>query len=315
MLKLKLFGPGEASFYDQRLEGFPYQQVYLLFCYLLINKGKTHHRERLATVFWGDYPSLTARKYLRNTLYRLRQTLDGVGAESSQYFNITEDNVAFNSTSPYWLDIESFDTITSSYRHYKAEDFLPEQADELGKCVDLYTGDLLESVYEDWCLYDRERLRLAYLDALNKLMMYMAAHGEYDHGIQYGERILVLDPARENVHRQMMVLHWLVGDRFSALVQYKRCAQILREEMGIDPMGETRILYEQMVHNQFQPNLTPDGYILSTASDAPPLYTVTDLELILHSLSNLEQEAIRLNQEIQQIQSLIQQLLSKNSAQ
>jgi len=81
MLKLKLFGSGEASFYDQPLEGFPYQQTYLLFCYLLINKGKQHHRERLAAVFWGDYPSLTAPKYLRNTLYRLRQTLDGVGAD------------------------------------------------------------------------------------------------------------------------------------------------------------------------------------------------------------------------------------------
>jgi len=311
MLKLKLFGSGEASFYDHPLEGFPYQQAFLLLCYLLLNKGRLHPRERLAAVFWGDYPNLTARKYLRNTLYRLRHGLDSIGADSSQYLQITEESIAFIITSQYWLDIECFETITSHYQHYKPENLLPEQAIELGKCVDLYTGDLLESVYEDWCLHDRERLRLAYLDVLGKLMVFSFTQGDHEQGIDYGERILALDPTRENVHRQMMMLHWLAGDRPAALSQYKRCSQILQEEMGIQPMGATLLLYEKMLHNQFEPGSIPVNEKISSSNETPVYFTAADLEIILTRLSKLQEDAVQVTNEILQLQGLINLMLSQ----
>ena len=41
-----------------------------------------------------------------------------------------------------------------------------EQVAELEAAVKLYTGDLLEGLYTDWCLLERERFRLLYPDGL-----------------------------------------------------------------------------------------------------------------------------------------------------
>ena len=310
MLHLKLLGAGEARYFDRALDGFPYQQPFLLLCYLLINKVKPHHRESLAAVFWGDYPTFTARKYLRNTLYRLRSRFDSVGLEIGKLLSITEETVSFVDTCPYWLDVECFETITSHYQSYQVANLLPEQADELVKGVELYKGDLLEGVYDDWCLYDRERLRLTYLEALHKLMLYSTIHNDYEQGLQYGERILKLDPTREKVHRQMMVLHWLAGDGPAALAQYKRCFQILHEEMDSQPMAETQLLYEKMAHNQFEPHLTPDGHIFSPASETTKGYPAKDLELILRCLDHLQESATQISNDVQQVQKQIRLMLS-----
>ncbi len=309
MLQLKLFGSGEAQFQDRPLDGFPYQQPFLLFCYLLINKAKPHHRESLAAVFWGDYPTITARKYLRNNLYRLRSLFESAGMDIRQFLNITEETVAFIDSSQYWLDIEQFDRITSRYQSCKTGDLLPEQADELARAVDLYIGDLLESVYEDWCLYDRERLRLAYLDALSKLLFYNAFHHHYEQGLRYGEQILAIDPTREKVHRYMMAMHWLAGDRFAALAQYKRCVQILRDEIGSRPMPETQLLYEKMVHNQCEPSILPEGDKLDLSNDISQGYSMKDLEQILHYLDHLQDNLGQITLEIQQMHRQISRLL------
>ena len=40
----------------------------------------------------------------------------------------------------------------------------------------VYRGDLLEGCYQDWCLFERERLQNAYLAMLDKLMV--RCHGD-----------------------------------------------------------------------------------------------------------------------------------------
>jgi DNA-binding SARP family transcriptional activator len=256
MLELQLFGTGQARYCDQPLPGFPTQQSCLLLCYLLLNRHHPHHRERLAALFWSEYPTTTARKYLRNALWRLRNALQSAGAPTDEYLLISDDSISFVNSSHYWLDIEVFETTITRYQDLSGQALTPEQAALLEEAVDLYIGDLLEGVYEDWCLYERERLSLLHLHALSKQIVFHEVNGTYERGLAYGERILAHDHTREKVHRQMMRLHWLLGDRNAALTQYKRCVQILREELGIPPMEETRLLYEQIVHNQFDPSTT-----------------------------------------------------------
>jgi len=286
MLDIRLFGTGHARYCDQPLAGFPSQQAHHLFCYLLLNRGQPISREKLAAVFWGDYPTQTSRKYLRNALWRLRQSFQLAGAQAEDYLAIRDDGVAFVTTSAYRLDVETFEKAVSGFYDRPGESLTAEQATVLEKAVELYTGDLLQGVYEDWCLYDRERLGLLLLNALSKLMEFHAVNGAYERGITYGERILARDNTREKVHRRLMRLHWLAGDRNAALSQYKRCAQILREELGIRPMERTRFLYEQMLHNRFNPHTWA-----GTRHPRPPNLVQSDdplLSLAEHALQKLQ---------------------------
>jgi DNA-binding SARP family transcriptional activator len=311
LLQLQLFGPGRAKYHDRPFAGFPNQQAYHLFCYLILNRHQPHNRERLAAVFWSDYPTPISRKYLRDALWRLRQGFQNVGADHSAFLSIDDASVAFVNSSPYWLDIESFEHAIRKYEDKPGHALSAEESEQLEGAVNLYVGELLEGAYQDWCIHDRERLNLLYFNALAKLMTYHEAYGSYERGITFGERILHDDATREKVHRQMMRLFWLSGNRSAALAQYKRCSQALREMLGIPPMEETRLLYEQMLHDEFHPVLPKPGTRRVLRPDGYDQSEQLTIDQALQKLRRLQAMVSETNAELQRLEALIRTALDR----
>jgi DNA-binding SARP family transcriptional activator len=311
MLKLELFGAGQARYNDQPIASFPNQQSHHLLCYLVLNRGHVHRRDRLAAVFWGEYPTTVSRKYLRNVLWRLRNALQSAGAPNAEYLQISEDNVSFSGSSPYWLDVEDFETTVTRCQDLTGSQLTPEQAAQLEFAIDLYIGELLEGVYEDWCLYDRERLRILHLNALNKLVVFHESNGNYERGLAYGKRILALDPTREKAHRQVMRLYWLLDDHSEALAQYKCCVQILRQELEIRPTERTRRLYQEMVGNQFDPESWPvhrDDFLPDPNKQAESLHSL--VKQTLQKLHHLQAMSDETRAELDHIEHVISKALA-----
>ena len=308
MLTIRLFGTGEAKYFDRQLHGFPYHKACLLFCYLLINRKSPQTREKIAAAFWGDSSGLTARKNLRHALWDLRQTLQSAGALPDDYLLSSENHIMFLNSGDYWLDIEVFEAAIDSCQFLSGEEISEECASRLEEAVDLYTGDLLESNYEDWCLYDREWLRSLYLKALSKLLRFHSITGDYERGLYYGHRLLAKEPTSELVHRQVICLHWLLGDRTSALAQYHHCRQILRDELGVSPMEETRQLFEQMKGGQ----VDTIGQVMQYTLGLSPRYDkakkqALSSEYLLDKLHKLQQTIEKSRIELRQLEQLIHQ--------
>jgi DNA-binding SARP family transcriptional activator len=312
MFRLKFFGPGEAYYNDRPLFYYPRHQAYLLFCYLLLNPERPHSRDQLATMFWGEYPTQISRKYLRNGLWKLRQQLEAVEAPVDRYFLINEDSISFVGAGQYWLDVELFNTTLTSYQDLPGQSLAREQAAQLEEAVALYSDDLLVGVYDDWCLYERERLSLLYLRALGKLMAFHENNGTWERGLGYGERLLARDDTREKVHLQMMRLYWLSGDRNAALAQYKRCAQILRDQLGIAPMKETVAVYQQMLNNQFHPKQSPASYHLSPSKSEDETAIQPVAERAIQKLEQLRQVIEEVNVEMLKIEQILHTTLLKS---
>lgn len=310
MFKLQLFGAGQASYADQPLAGFPGQKWHRLLCYLLLNREQTHGRERLAAVFWSEYPTATSRTYLRNALWRLRQALQSAGAPVDEFFSVGDDSIRFLASSRYWLDVQDFETATAECRDVPGEQLSARQAACLEQAVELYVGDLLEGIYDDWCLFDRERLRLLHLNTLHKLLVFHEHSGSYERGIDIGRQILDLDPTREQVHRQMMRLYWLLGERSEALAQYKCCVQVLREDLGLPPTQRTNLLHEQMIHNRFDPKswrIHPNDLLPERIKQDETLQPFA--EHVLHRLHRLKAINQETTTELRHIERLINQVL------
>jgi DNA-binding SARP family transcriptional activator len=310
MLRVRLFGTGEAYYQDRTLPGFPHNRACLLFSYLLLNRDYPHNRERLAAIFWGDNPTSTARKNLRNSLWRMRQILQSIGIPDEEFLMISDESVAFLNVSPTWIDIEVFEEITTTYQDISGKELDREGAQRLESAAGLYIGDLLESIYEDWCLYDRERLRLINLNTLNKLVVYHGINGSYERGLEYADRILAIDNTRERIHRHKMRLLWLAGDRNGALAQFKLCAQILREELGIKPLGATRSLYKQILQQQERPTTwqgIPDGSQPDLVGSEETIQSLT--ENALQKLQRLQTMLEETGVELHQIERLISKAL------
>jgi DNA-binding SARP family transcriptional activator len=306
-LELRLFGTARARYHGQALPGFPNQQPHLLLCYLLLNRNQPHPREQLAAIFWGDYPTRTSLKYLRNALWRLRQLLQSAGVPTSEYLAVGDQSVSFSCSGRYWLDVEAFEAMTVGLQGLKVSQLTPEQVGGLEEAIDLYSGDLLDGIYQDWCLYERERFHLLYLNTLGRLMAFHEINGTYERGLAYGRRVLACDSTRENVHRHMMRLYWLLGDRNAALAQYKRCGQILRETLNIAPMEATQRLYRQIVSGQPPTQDSPSSGAVSTSPGrhGEPMPSLVDQAL--QRLQHLQAVLDEANTELRHISRLIQE--------
>jgi len=306
MLSIKLFGSGQLSYHDQYLIGFPNLQPHQLFCYLLLNRTHPHQRDLLATIFWENYPTRIARKYLRNSLWRLHKNFTAIGAPFEEYFFVSEKSISFNCSSKYSLDVERFEHFLDNNKEYSDSELVEEQTKVLESAVALYSGDLLEPLYEDWLYYDRERLRISYLNALSKLVTYYGLTGDYEQGLRYGRQILTIENTREKVHQQMIWLYGLAGDRQSAIKQYQLCCQILREELGVRPMHETRTLYKQIMEEEFDPRKLRYGRESNlVGKNVNTKITEPVGRHALRKLHNLQEMIDQTSQELRQLEGLV----------
>jgi DNA-binding SARP family transcriptional activator len=75
MLRVQLFGNLRIHDDERRLECFQSTRAKELFCYLLLHRDHPHSRETLAGLFWADCDKNQSRKYLRQALWQLHQSV------------------------------------------------------------------------------------------------------------------------------------------------------------------------------------------------------------------------------------------------
>src|SRR3970040_1992758 len=95
-------------------------------------------------------------------------------------------------------------------------------------------------------LGQRSILRGLMVQALHTLVGKHLESEEYAPGIDYANRLLGLEPWREETHRHLMILLARSRQRSAALAQYETCRRVLVEELGVQPMQETTVLYERL---------------------------------------------------------------------
>jgi DNA-binding SARP family transcriptional activator len=247
LLSVTLFGKFGIKCDNEALSGLDAFKVQELFCYLLLHRDRPHSREALAGLLWGDSSTSQSKKYLRQALWQLQSALEAYERdECDRLLLVDNDWININSQARFWFDVAAFEEAFARARGVRGDSLDAQSADALERAIELYEADLLEGWYQDWCLYERERLQNIYLAMLDKLMAHCEVHHKYEMGLVYGASIIRYDKARECTHRQMMRLQYLAGDRTSALRQYDRCIAALDEELGVKPDKYTRALYEQI---------------------------------------------------------------------
>jgi DNA-binding SARP family transcriptional activator len=283
MLSIRLFGRLSVHHCDQELDRLPTGKPLELFCYLLLHREQLHSREVLASLLWGDYTTSQSKKYLRQALWQI-QTL----IRKSQPIFLADMHSLRVNANEIWLDVAAFEMASLQLRDVPGQKMTDANADAINTVVQLYRGDLLEGWYQDWCLFERERLRNLYLLMLDKLMVYSEDRKQHEAGLEFGERILRLDRAHERTYQAMMRLHYGAGDRAGAIRVFQRCATALQEELGIVPGRQTMQILERIRTDcppDAPPNLSKD--LAQHASKAEPFAFLQIMGQLRQALSLL----------------------------
>lgn len=212
-----------------------------LLAYLLLQRHHPQSRQQIAFLFWPGSPDGQAQTNLRQLLFHLRQAMPA----SDDHWHITKKTVQWRTDRLDFLDVEQFETLV---RRADVATDPGELCNLLTQAITLYQGDLLPSCYDEWIVPERDRLRVLFLAAQERLIQRLEQQGNYRSAIQYAERLLQQDPLQEATYRTLMRLHTLVDDRLQALRLYQRCVTVLKQELGVDPEPATHQQYQQILY-------------------------------------------------------------------
>jgi len=287
-ITIRLFGRPCYTVAEEPIHGMEARKVQELFIYLLLHRAHPCSREALAAMLWGERDETHAKKYLRQALWQLQGALERAYHPHEPVMQVDNEWVQIRPQAPIWLDVEEFELAYASLRSGQNNSLSAEQSDALCRAVELYEGDLLEGWYQDWCIFERERLLQMYLVMLDALIDHAEQTQDYAEGIHFCELALRKDPARERTHRRLMRLYCAAGNRSAALRQYELCVNLLRRELNVGPSKSTEALYEQIRSDQIDTRL----HSSEVASD------LAEMQAILHELTRLQSTLLQTLQQM-----------------
>jgi LuxR family transcriptional regulator, maltose regulon positive regulatory protein len=214
-----------------------------LFFFLLEN-GRPVRKNQIINALWPEQDRDQIDSTVRTTIYYVRKAL----GERSVIFRAGLYSLNLSvSGEKVWYDVEMFD------EHYvRAKKALDAKDDEAARTafigmVELYNGDYVQSFYNDWCTFRRDKLRQAFMDAHHQLALLAWRREDWEDSLHHWQYLLMMDPCYELAHYNIMRCYLQQGKRKFALRQFQRCSLNLREELNIAPSAVMQELYQSII--------------------------------------------------------------------
>jgi LuxR family maltose regulon positive regulatory protein len=245
--RLKIFALGEPSIVvdEKAITHWRRPRAMELF-FLLLDSGHPLRKEQIITALWPDVDEHISQT-LHSTIHYLRKSMGEacIASRSGTYW--LDLNALYGHR--VWYDVAAFQQhIVKAKAALNAGDDVTAQAEFLA-AVDLYQGDYVQSFYSDWCMFQRDKLRLFYIDARQQLALITWRHEQFDECVNQWQHVLAIDDCIEDAHYGLMRCYIRRGQRGLALRQYQRCAEILQRELGIEPGTTMQNLFQSLLKN------------------------------------------------------------------
>ena len=231
-----------------------------LLAYLAMKPDDRARREELATLFWGDNPDALARHSLRQCLISLRQDL----CLASEILIVDREAIGLR-TQFLSVDARRFMSLARS-----------AAPDELAQAAELWRGAFLPDLALDieefgtWHRHEAERLATAAAAVFEALCRNADANGDGERAMAAAERLVALEPTREDRQRTALMLFARHEGREAALSRAKRLTDLLSSDLGVSPQAATRALIDAIKRGDFEPAHAPVLGRLAVQSVAKP---------------------------------------------
>jgi DNA-binding SARP family transcriptional activator/TolB-like protein len=213
-----------------------------LLAYLAMNPDYRASREELATLFWGDNPDAVARHSLRQCLISLRQDL----CLASEILIVDREAIGLRAQFVS-VDARAFMSLARS-----------AAPDGLAQAAELWRGAFLPDLaldieeFDSWHRQEADRLAAVAAGVFEALCRNADANGDDDRAIAAAERLVALEPTREDRQRTALELLARHRGREAALSRAKLFTDLLRNELGVSPEPATRALIDAIKRGDFE---------------------------------------------------------------
>jgi DNA-binding SARP family transcriptional activator len=190
-------------------------------------QDRPQRRPVIAATLWPDKPDDRASANLRSSLWRMpqpsgRRLVRATGATLQLAGHLHVDVRAIEATG--WALIRNPNAV--------ADDVDPTP----------FLLELLPGWYEDWVVFERERLAQLQLHFLEALTHVLVQRRRIAEALDIAVRLVHVDPLREGSQRALLAVHCAERNIGQAHHQYERYRDLIRETFGCDPSPSLRAM-------------------------------------------------------------------------
>jgi SARP family transcriptional regulator, regulator of embCAB operon len=203
-------------------------------------------RHELAEIVWGESMPTQWNGALSTVLSKIRTLFARSGLDGTKLLASTRGSYELVLPSECWVDLED------AYRRLDRAEGAVRHGDDRAATVDATVASstlrrcLLSGVDNEWVDQARRRQQDAAYRCLTLLAAAWHRLGDHQLAATIAETAIAIDPLREVGYRVLVEAEIARGDRGAAAQALRRCEQMLREELQVEPSPETARLVDAL---------------------------------------------------------------------
>jgi DNA-binding SARP family transcriptional activator len=232
---------------------WPIRRALEVLAYLASSPDRQASRDELEADLWADRSPAAIKRNFHPTLSHLRRGLQGgtargapaAGRESP--LRLIDGVYSLDPELGWWIDLEELERLAAEGRRLAEEGRDREAAAAWEAGWRLYRGRFLEGTNEPWVAARLETHQRRYLALLQELGAAYERLGRPAEALDAYRALLAEDPLQERIHLAVLRIYGAQGRRDLVRRQYERLSELLREELGEEPLDETTAEYHRLM--------------------------------------------------------------------
>lgn len=233
-MRFRALGPLEVHDREGRSIEVGSAKLRTLLTLLLTEAGRVVATDRIVDELWGERPPATATGTLQSYVSNVRRLIgrDVLITRAPGYLVVADDES---------LDLLRFPRLVDAGTRSLGEGRLLEAEESLVAALALWRGTpLLDLADGPRTTAERARLEDLHVSAREQLALVHLRSGRPDRAAADLERLVAEQPLRERMWTALAQSLYAAGRQADALEACRKCARILRDELGLDPGPELR---------------------------------------------------------------------------
>lgn len=204
------------------------------------------HKEAIIDRIWENANTKTGEQNFKAALHGINKVLEpNRQSRSAAKFIIRQGKTYQLNREAFWIDVDSIEELIA-YGNTHLETSPQKAKKAYRKAVELYQGIYLPNrVYQDWSSEQREAIQMLVLGAIILLSELLIEENPLE-SIRLTEQALIIDATWEDAYKIQMEAYLKKGNRPMAMKTYQRCAQILAKEFDLEPLPDTKRLFQSI---------------------------------------------------------------------
>ena len=218
-----------------------------IFIFIATSKNRRALKDNIIETFWMDEDPSIVEKNFHPTISHIRKALNWHQPLKVNVITFSDGAYQINPELSCFIDTEEFELALAEAHKARISEDIEKMKINLIRAMELYAGEFMPGVYDDWVEEKRRYFDSQYLRVLGSLAKMSFSQKDFASVITYTEKLLQKDPFREDAYRLLMQTYAAQGKRAEVVRCFDELQNVLKKELNVQPSSKTVKLFHELL--------------------------------------------------------------------